>query len=91
MTNKQVSKAVVSGGWTFFKSAGTSAHQKNYGKFLFELATVTSQALKAFVSIFSNFMQCFTSPQRPLPTLHHSAKLQTINYNYYCQNTAFFH
>jgi len=35
------------GGGTFFKVGGTSARQKNDRKFLwFELATVTSQALK---------------------------------------------
>jgi len=35
------------GGGTFFKVGGPSTRQKNYRKFLwFELATVTSQALK---------------------------------------------
>ena len=42
--------------------------QKNFGV---ELATVTSQALKYDVFDFvSIFMQCFLSPQRPLPTQH---------------------
>jgi len=37
----------VIGGGTFFKEGGTSVRQTNYRKFLwFELATVTSQALK---------------------------------------------
>jgi len=38
---------IAKGGGTFFKVGGTSARQKSYRKLLwFELATVTSQALK---------------------------------------------
>jgi len=40
----------------FSKFGGTSARQKNYIKFLwFELATVTSQALKCYVIIYTPY------------------------------------
>ena len=44
------------GGGTFFKVGGTSARQKNYGKFFWcELATVTSQALKYDVITYAPY------------------------------------
>jgi len=46
----------IMGGGTFFKVGGTSARQKNYRKFLwFELATVTSQALKYVVITYTPY------------------------------------
>jgi len=58
------------GGGTIFKVVRHKCELKNYIKFLwFELATVTSQALKYDVinsrqACLSNFTQCFISPQR---------------------------
>jgi len=44
------------GGGTSFKVGGTSARQTNYRKFLrFELATVTSQALKYDVITYTPY------------------------------------
>jgi len=46
-TTEQTNHCVASGVGIFFKVGSTSARQKNYEKLLwFELATVTSQALK---------------------------------------------